>query len=103
MTTTELEQVIQQYILDIYHKKYIGKIEIEKLNPVGYSIRLGMDVPERPITIYAELEDTKFLKFLKSELKDRRFNLVRFGKLQLAYRYDCNPRNTSCNDKGCVN
>lgn len=102
MTTIELEQVIQEYFLDIYHKKYIGKIDIQKLNPVGYSIKFGMGTPEKPITIYAELEDSKFLKFLKSELKDRRFNLVYFGKLQLAYPYDCNPRNTSCNcdDKG---
>ena len=102
MTTQDLEQVIQDYILDIYDKKYIGKIVIEKLNPIGYYIKLGMDHPHQPITIYAELEDDKFLKFLKQELKDKRFNLVYYGKLQLTYPYDCNPINTacSCHDKG---
>lgn len=102
MTTQDLEQVIQDYILDIYHKKYIGKIVIEKLNPIGYYIKLGMDHSHQPIIIYAELEDDKFLKFLKQELKDRRFNLVYYGKLQLTYPYDCNPINTacSCHDKG---
>jgi len=38
MTTLELEQVIRDYLLDIYKKKYTGKMYITKLNPVGYSI-----------------------------------------------------------------
>ena len=102
MTIQDLEQVIQGYILDIYHKKYIGKMDIQKLDPIGYSIKLGMDHEYQPVTIYAELEDDKFLKFIKQELKDRRFNLVNYGKLQLTYPYECNPINTacSCHDKG---
>lgn len=102
MTVQDLEQVIQEYFLDIYKKKYIGKMEIQKLDPIGYSIKLGMDHPAQPTTIYAELEDKAFLKFLKQELKDRRFNLIYYGKLQMTYPYDCNPRNTacSCHDKG---
>ena len=102
MTTQDLEQVIQEYFLDIYHKKYIGKLDIKQLDPVGYCIKLGMANVYQPITIYAELEDGAFLKFLKQELKDRRFNLVYWGKLQLGEPYNCNPINTacSCHDKG---
>lgn len=96
MTTTELEQVIREYILDIYNKEYIGKLSIQKLNPVGYYIKFGLDRPDQPLVIYAELEDSKFLKFLRQELKDKRFNLIYYGKLQLTYPYDCNPRNTAC-------
>lgn len=96
MTTTELEQVIQEYFLSIYHKKYIGKLSIQKLEPVGYCIRFGMDRPFQPLVIYAELEDEEFLKFLKQELKSKRFNLVYYGELNLTYKYDCNPRNTAC-------
>ncbi len=105
MTVQDIEQVIQEYFLDIYHKQYIGKLDIEKLDPIGYCIKLGMDNTYQPITIYAELEDSKFLKFLKQELKDKRFNLVYWGKLQLREPYDCNPRSTacSCHDKGRVN
>lgn len=105
MTVQDLEQVIHEYILDIYHKKYIGKLEIRKLDPKGYCIKLGMDTPYQPITIYAELEDEKFLKFLKQELKDRRFNLTYYGKLTLKYPYNCNPISTSCSchDKGRTN
>ena len=38
MTTIELEQVIRDYILDIYKKEYTGKIYVKKLDPVGYYI-----------------------------------------------------------------
>lgn len=102
MTTTELEQVIRGYILDIYKKEYTGKISIQKLDPVGYCVHLGMSVPEKPLVIYAELEDQKFLKFLRKELVDKRFNLVYYGRLQLTHPYDCYPINKSCNcnDKG---
>lgn len=105
MTTQDLERVIQEYILDIYHKKYIGKLEIQKLNPIGYCIKFGMDNVYKPITIYAELEDDKFLKFLRQELKNKRFNLVYYGKLKLVNPYDCEPRNTSCkcHDKRRIN
>lgn len=105
MTTQELEQVIQEYFLNIYHKKYIGKLHIEKLDPVGYYIKFGMDRPFQPLIIYAQLEDKEFLKFLKQELKEKRFNMVNYGQLNLTYPYDCGPRNTSCNchDKGRIN
>lgn len=102
MTTTELEQVIREYLLDIYKKEYTGKIEITKIEPVGYHVRLGLSMPEKPLVIYAELDDCEYLKFLKQELKDKRFNLIYYGKLQLIGPYDCGPRNTSCgcHDKG---
>ena len=102
MTRTELEQVIRDYILDIYKKEYKGNIYIKKLNPVGYSIQLELSMRNKPITIYAELEDKAFLKFLKQELKDKRFNLIYYGKLDLINKYDCNPINKPCNchDKG---
>lgn len=102
MTTTELEQVIQDYFLDIYGKRYVGKLEIKKLDPVGYYIKFGMDRPNRPTVIYAELEDNEFLKFLKRQIKDMRINLMYYGILKLKYHTDCHPINTacSCHDQG---
>lgn len=97
MTTQELKQVILENIKDIYHKKYIGKISIQSF-PKGYSIKLGMNNDSAPITIYAELEDEQFLKFLKQELRDRRFNLLWFGELNLEYPYNCTKPDTRC---GC--
>lgn len=102
MTTQELEQVIREYILDIYKKEYIGKIKIEKLDPMGYCIYLGLSMIERPLVIYAELDDKQFLKFLRKELTDKRFNMIHYGNLQLIYQTNCSPINKSCNcyDKG---
>lgn len=102
MTTTELEQVIRDYIRQIYNKEYTGQIKIEKLNPVGYYVKLGLNVPEHPLSIYAELDDEAFLKYIKEDLKSRNFHLIQYGELQLTYPYDCGPRNSqcSCNDKG---
>lgn len=84
--------------MDIYHRQYIGKIRIQKLDPIGYSVQLGLQTPDKPITIYAELEDAEFLKFIKQDLRDRRFNLIYFGELQLRYPTDCAPRSNKC---GC--
>lgn len=105
MTETELERVTREYILDIYKKEYIGKIKVQKLCPIGYSIHLGMSTPMQPLVICAELEDSEFLKFLKQELKVKKFHLAYYGKLQLTYPYDCNPTNTSCDchDKRGIN
>lgn len=96
MTITELEQVIQDYFLDIYGKRYTGKLEITKLHPVGYYIKFGMDRTDKPTVIYAELEDNKFLKFLKRQIKDMRLNLIYYGILKLAYHTNDCPTDTSC-------
>lgn len=96
MTIQELEQVTRDYILDIYHKEYLGNIYITKLDPIGYSIQLELSMRNKPITIYAELEDKAFLKFLKQELKDKRFNLIYYGKLDLKQVNNL----YSCHDKG---
>lgn len=101
MTEQELEQVIREYLLDIYKAKYIGKIGIKKLSPFGYQISLGTNTPECPDIIYAELKDREFLKFLKEELKHRRFNTIFCGKLFKTMPSECNTINKacSCNDK----
>lgn len=87
MTTTELEQVIRCCIRDIYKKEYIGKLEIFKLNPIGYSVKLGMATQYQPIVIYAELQDKEFIQFFKQELKNRHLNTTSFGELNLVEPY----------------
>lgn len=101
MTEQELEQVIREYFRTIYNAEYTGKIKVKKLFPYGYEIQLGMNTPECPDTIYAELEDNKFLEFLKEELRHRRFNTIFYGKLNKTMAPECNIINKacSCNDK----
>lgn len=101
MTEQELEQVIHEQLLDIYKAKYIGKLKVIKLYPIGYEIQFGMNTPECPDIIYAELEDKEFLEFLRNELKHRRFNTIFYGKLSKTMPLECNTINKacSCNDK----
>lgn len=105
MTEQELEQVTQEYLLDIYKVKYIGKLTVKKLTPFGYQVSLGMNTPECPIVIYAELKDKEFLRFLKEELRSRRLDMVSYGKLSKTMRPECNTINKacSCNDKRRIN
>lgn len=101
MTEQELEQVIHEYLLDIYNAKYIGKLKVEKLTPCGYQISLGMNTPEHPQIIYAELPDKEFLKFLKEELKSRNLTSVFYGKVTKIMPPECSiiNKSCSCNDK----
>ncbi len=101
MTEQELEQVIQEYLLDIYKAKYIGKLKVKKLLPFGYQVSLGMNTPECPYIIYAELKDKEFLKFLREELRQRKLDMVFYGKLFKTMPPECNTINKacSCNDK----
>lgn len=101
MTEQELEQVIQEYLLDIYKAKYTGKLKVKKLFPFGYQVSLGMNTPECPYIIYAELKDKEFLKFLREELRQRKLDMVFYGKLLKTMPPECNTINKacSCNDK----
>lgn len=105
MTEQELEQVIHEYLRDIYKSQYIGKLKVSKLKPQGYEIRLGMNTPECPYIIYAELDDSSFLKFLYNELRSRKLDRVFYGKLFKTMPPECNIINKacSCNDKGRIN
>lgn len=42
-----------------------------------------MDRPTQPTVIYAELDDIKFLEYLKQQIKDMRLNLIYYGELSL--------------------
>lgn len=88
-------------MLDIYKAEYIGKMKVEKVQPFGYLIKLGLNTPECPYIIYAELKDHEFLEFLKEQLKSMRFHMVFYGKLFKTMPPECNTVNRacSCNDK----
>lgn len=97
MTKDELKQHILQMIERVYCKKYIGKIFIHKLQPVGYTVSLGMNNNDKPIVISAELDDQPFLKFFEEELRHRGLNLVKYFLGVKSYPNNCsNNINKSC-------
>lgn len=70
---------ILKMVEQTYHKKYIGKLKIKKLNPFGYQISFGLNNNEKPITIAAQIQDEKtFVKYLQQELRVSRFNEVQY-------------------------
>lgn len=99
MTEQELEQAILEQFRDIYKAEYLGKLKVRKLHPCGYEVQLGMNTPECPDIIYAELEDRKFLEFIKNELKHRRFNTIFYGKLNKTMAPECTLTNKACDCK----
>lgn len=97
MTTQEIEQAILEAVQAIYHKKYVGTLQVIK-SSTGYILRMGFNKPDMPITISADLDDKHFLKFIKKELRDRHFDLVQYFT---GYKYEpddlCNNNiNKSC-------
>lgn len=64
---------ILSLIEDVYCKKYVGKLEVEKL-PCGYSVKFWLD-RNNPTIIAADIEDIdSFLNFLRQELKVNRWH-----------------------------
>ena len=95
----ELEALIRELIVDIYEKEYIGKLNIKPLNP-GYCIEFGLDHPECPYVLCAQLEDEAFIKFIKKELKNIRWFHQDYGGLKKLYPVEkCPPAKQCCKIK----
>ena len=102
MTTQDIEQAILEAVQDIYHKKYIGRLEVRQLSK-GFQLLMWFNKPEAPITISAECSAQNFIKFIKKELRERHFEIVQYFT---GYKYEpediCNQnisKSCSCNDK----
>lgn len=63
---------------DLYQMEYIGGLEIEDLNPVGYKISFNFDRSEMPLVIIADLPNDEFLPFIKEELRSRKLQRVKY-------------------------
>lgn len=101
MSIQDIEQATLEYIKDIFNKEYIGKIIVKELDPIGYSVSLYPNGQYYPHVFDAELEDDRFLKYLKQELRGRRYHLQWYAELNLRDPVPCEPiqKSCSCNDK----
>lgn len=100
MKTQDLRQVILTFIEDYYGKKYIGKLRVTSLPYKGYKVEFGMNTPDQPMVIQAELDDDKFLSFIKEEIKAKRFDVRSFGQVNLRNPYSCESTSGPCCEKG---
>ena len=64
----------------IYKADFIGKIDIEDLEPVGYKVSFYLDNPEYPLVIIADLPDEEFISFIKKELRIRKLIDTKYYK-----------------------
>lgn len=87
---------------DIYEAEYIGKLKVEKIGK-GFAIKLGLNIPEHPLTIYTELEGDDLIKFIKQELYNRHLISNDYYHIQRVYKVPCQPINKKCRDERCVN
>lgn len=92
----ELEQVIREYLENITKSKYLGKLKVTKVNPVGYQLSLGLNTPLQPIVIYAELEAEQFLEYVKEYLKAMNLGRIQYGKLNTTMLPECTTINRAC-------
>lgn len=99
MTTQDLEVAIRECITDICKAQYVGKLKIKEY-PEGWLINIGMGVPEAPITIYTEIkDDEKLIKFIKTDLRNRRISPHDFGAISTTYFNNDTCLKRKCCDK----
>lgn len=89
MTLAEIKQAILDIFMEVYEVKYVGTLEIKRIEPVGLIVRLGIMNDWKPMYISAELDDVQFLKYFKKELYDRNLDMVEFFKGVKSYPDDC--------------
>ena len=89
MTNDEIKQSILNFIEEDYYKKYIGKLWIYNLDPIGYKVVFGLNNNDKPIVICAELKEKEFLKFIKKEIHDKAFDFVKYFIGTKTYPNNC--------------
>lgn len=100
MDMDQLRQAILDIIFNQYKKCYIGPLKIVPLKTEGWDVQLGLDCDERPIHIAIELDDDKFLKYFREEMRWRHLGDINF---YTGYKYDAfdqpyhrEPHNHAC-------
>ena len=99
MLIQDIEQATREYIKTFSNYDYVGPIHINKLDPQGYEVNINPQGPYIPMVFYAELDDSKFLKYLKEEIRIKKFHLSQYGVLNKREPDLCYPINKSCNCK----
>lgn len=93
MTIEEIKESILCIIEQVYQKKYVGKLYVTRLDPIGLQVKFGMNNVDKPIVISAELSDVDFLKFLREELRSRGLNTIKYFLGVKSYPDNCsNPK-----------
>lgn len=96
MTPKELEQVIREYLRDIFEIEYIDKLKVFRPDFGGYCIEFYKGVDTCPQTIYVDLEGPELISFVKEQIKHIGLHNSGYAGIQKMYPGGC-PIDKSCN------
>lgn len=101
MQTQDIEQATRDFIRTFSNKEYVGKVKVIELQPQGYEVTIYPQGEYVPMVFYAELDDKAFLKFLKDEIRTKKFQFSEYGVLNKLEpdRFYPSKNICSCNDK----
>ena len=97
MTPKELEQVIREYLRDIFKIEYIDKLKVFQPEFGGYCIEFYKGVDNAPQVIYVDLEGPKLISFIKEQIKHMGLHNSGYAGIQLVNPTRCTPIDKSCN------
>lgn len=79
MTHTELNQVIREYMRELYEMEFVGDIKIESLDPIGYKVSIYTTRgSEHPVVLIADLQEEQFLQYIKEELRSKKLHKTKY-------------------------
>lgn len=91
--TDKFAQAILETIFKVYGKCYVGLLNIHRLPGGAIDLVLGLNDPDHPLHICAQLDDDKFLEYLEKELHGRRLTDTKF---YTGYKTDMFERHIPC-------
>lgn len=81
LSKEDLDKKIRCMINELYNSCYTGNLVIDKLYPVGYKISISLLNDERPFVVAIEAEGDKFLKYLRTALRESALGSVLFSTI----------------------
>lgn len=76
--TDRFAQAIRETIFKAYGKCYVGHLRIHRLADGCIDVVLGLDGPDKPLHISAQLDEERFLEYFENELRKRRLTSTKF-------------------------
>lgn len=96
--TDKFAQAILETIFKVYGKCYVGHLRIHRLPDGCVDVSMGLDNPDKPLHISAQLDDQSFLAYFEQELRKRRLTSTKFFtgyKTDMYERHFAQPINHS--------
>jgi hypothetical protein len=85
LTNEEIDSFLRQVICDLYGAVYTKQFKINRLDPIGYEVKIPLADDERPLVIAIEAEGDKFFKYLKTAIQESNLGKAKYFVVDLTY------------------